>query len=63
MKTSGKWVTANDNKWQRVAILSNSSFLRIREKPNTKHPKEDSLNLKEGLEEKGDIDLRAEGSP
>ena len=56
-------MTANDNMGQRVAILSNSSFLRIREKPNTKHPKEDSLNLKEGLEEKGDIDLRAEGSP
>ena len=56
-------VTTNDNQWQRVAISANSSFFRIREEPTTKHPKENPLNLKEDLEEKGDIELRAERSP
>ena len=57
------WVTTNDNQWQRVAISANSSFFRIREESITKHPKENTLNLKEDLEEKGDIELRAERSP
>ena len=42
---------------------ANSSFFRIREESTTKHPKENSSNLKEDLEEKRDIELRAEGSP
>ena len=49
----------NDNEWQRVAISANSSFFRIREESTTKHPKDN----KEDLEEKRDIELRAEGSP
>ena len=52
MTTSG---TTNDDEWQRVAILANSSFFRIIEQSTTKHPKENSLNLKENLEEKRDI--------
>ena len=46
-----------------VARLRILRIPRIREEPTTKHPKEDSLNLKEDLEEKTDIDLRAEESP
>ena len=71
------WVTTNENEWQqvvqrlktndnegqRVAISANSSFFRIREESTTKHPKENPLNLKEDLEEKRDIELRAEQSP
>ena len=57
------WVRTNDNQWQRVAISANSSFFRIREESTTKHPKKNPLNLKEDLEEKGDIELRAERSP
>ena len=53
-------VTTNDKKWKRVAISANSSFYQMREESTTKHPKENPLNLKEGLEEKGDIELRAE---
>ena len=53
----------NDKEWQRVAISANSSFFRIREESTTKHRKENPLNLKEDLEEKGDIELRAERSP
>ena len=56
-------VARNDKEWQQVAISANSSFFRIREESTTKHPKENSLNLKEDLEEKRDIELRAEGSP
>ena len=37
-------------------------FFRIREGSTTKRPKENSLNLKEDLEEKKDIELRAEES-
>ena len=32
--------TTYDNDWQRVVILANFSFFQIREKPTTKHPKE-----------------------
>ena len=62
-------VTTNDNEWynesQQEIISGNSSsfFFRIREGSTTKHPKANSLNLKEDLEEKRDIELRAEGSP
>ena len=45
-----------------MAISANSSFFRIREESTTKHPKENSLNLKEDLEERRDIELRAEAS-
>ena len=38
------------------------SFFRIREESTTKHPKENSLNLQENLEEKRDIELREEGT-
>ena len=55
-------VTTNNNEWQGVAISANSSFFWIREESNTKHPKENRLNLKEDLEEKRDIELRAEQS-
>ena len=53
-------LTTNDNKCQRVAILANSSFFWIGEESKTKHPKKNPLNLKEDLEEKRDIELRAE---
>ena len=43
-------VTTNDNEWQRVAISANSFFFRIREESSTKHPRDNSLNLKEELE-------------
>ena len=46
-----------------VARLRILRIPRIRVEPTTKHPKKDSLNLKEDLEEKRDIDLRAEESP
>ena len=32
--------TTYDNDWQWVVILANFSFFQIREKPSTKHPKE-----------------------
>ena len=35
----------------------------MREESTTKHPKENPLNLKEDLEEKSDIELKAERSP
>ena len=44
-------------------ISASSSFFRIREESTTKHPKENSLNLKEDLEEKRDTEWRAEVSP
>ena len=56
-------VTRNVNEQQRVAISANSSFFRIREESTTNHPKENPLNLKEDLEEKGYIELRAQRSP
>ena len=45
-----------------MAISVNSSFCRIREDSTTKHPQENSLNLKADLEEKRYIELRAKGS-
>ena len=60
MTTSG---TTSDNEWQRVAISANSSVFRTREESTTKDLKENSLNPKEEVEEKRDIELRAEGSP
>ena len=56
-------VITSDNEWQRVAISANSSVFRIKEESTTKHPKENSLNPKEEVEEKRDIELRAEESP
>ena len=65
-------VTTNDikryNEWQWLTTSdasgsANSSFFGIREESTTKHPKENSSSLKEDLEEKRDIELRAEGSP
>ena len=48
-----QWVKTSDNEWynewQRVTILPNFSFSQIREEPTTKHTKENSLNLEEGL--------------
>ena len=63
--SEGQGMTTSDNEWQRVAISANSSFFRIRQKSTTKPPKENSLNpeAKEDLEEKRDIELRAEESP
>ena len=62
-----QWVTMSENEWynewQQVAISANSYVFRIREDSTSNHPKESSLNLKEDLEEKRDIELRAEGSP
>ena len=43
-----------------MAISGNYSFVRITEESTTKHPKESLLNLNEDLEQKGDIELRAE---
>ena len=48
---SGK---TSDNKWQQVIISFNflfSFFLWISDEPTTIHPKENLLNLKEGLEQ------------
>ena len=51
--------TTSDNERPFRLILR---FFRIREGSTTKRPKENSLNLKEDLEEKKDIELRAEES-
>ena len=51
--------TTSDNERPFRLILL---FFRIREGSTTKRPKENSLNLKEDLEEKKDIELRAEES-
>ena len=47
VKTSGttsdnecQRVTTNDNEWQRVVILADFSFARIKGEPTTMHPKE-----------------------
>ena len=42
-------VTKNRKDLQWVAVSVNLSFFQIREEPSTKHPKENSLNLEEGL--------------
>ena len=55
-------VTTNDNEWQGVTILTNFSFFQIREEPTTKYPKENSLNIEEGIWRMV-IELRAETSP
>ena len=39
------------SKWQQVVISANSPFYPTREKPTTKHPKDNSLDLEEDLEE------------
>ena len=51
-------VTTNDN----VVILANFPFFRITEEPTNKHPKEDRLNLVEGLD-KGLLNQVHETSP
>ena len=64
--TDNEWqrMRTNGNEWQGVDTSTNSSFFWIREnKEESKHPMENSLNLKEKLEQKRDIKLRAEGSP
>ena len=53
-------MTTSDHEWPFQLILL---FFRIREESTTKYPKENPLNLKEDLEEKRDIELRAEQSP
>ena len=65
-------VTTNDKEWQRVAqrVTTNANewlfqliflFFQIKEKPTTKHPKENFLNLEEDLWRRP-IELRAETS-
>ena len=51
-------MTTSNNEWPFWLVL----LFRIREESTIKHPKENSLNLKEDLEEKRNIELRAEGS-
>ena len=46
MRTSD---TTSDIESQGVTISVNFSFFQIREEPTTKHPKENSLNIEEGL--------------
>ena len=55
-------MTTSDKEWQRVTISANFSFFQIREEPNTKNPKENSLNIEEDLWRRP-IELRAETSP
>ena len=50
----------NENDWQRVTF--SAIFFRIGEEPTTKHPKENSLNLKEDIW-RGTIELRVETIP
>ena len=52
----------SDNEWQQVTILANFPFFQIREKPTTKHPKENSLNFEEDLW-RWPTELRAEARP
>ena len=54
-------MTTSDNEWQRVTISGNFPFFQIREEPTTKHPKENSWNIKEDLWRRP-IKLRAEAS-
>ena len=44
-------MTTSDTQWQGMAISANFHFFRITEEPKTKHPKENSLNIEENLEE------------
>ena len=59
--TSDSSDTVSDNKWQRMTTCDNEwpfqlifffFFFRINKEPTTKYPKENSLNLREDLEEK-----------
>ena len=43
-------VKTGESEWQQVVTLANFRFLRIREEPTTKHPKENTLNTDEDLE-------------
>ena len=43
--------TSSDIEWQRVAISAKFSFFRIKVEPTYEHPKENSLNIEEDLEE------------
>ena len=45
-------VTMSDNERQRMTTSGHFSSFRIRKEPTTKHPKENSLNLEEDLEER-----------
>ena len=62
--SDNKWkrVRTSDNEWQRATISANFTFPQIKEEFNTKHPKENSLNLEEDLWRRL-IELRAETSP
>ena len=42
-------MTTSDNEWQWVVTSAN--FLFLREEPTNRNPKENPLNLEEGLEE------------
>ena len=50
----------NENGWQWVTF--SAIFFRIGEEPTTKHPKENSLNLKEDIW-RGTVELRVETIP
>ena len=52
-------MTTSDNERQRVTIPANF-FFQIKEKPATKHPKENFLNLQEDLWRRA---IRAEQEP
>ena len=54
-------MTTSDNERQRVTIPANF-FFQIKEKPATKHPKENFLNFQEDLWRRP-IELRAEQEP
>ena len=43
-------VTSSHIEWQ-IVTKSDKMFFLIREQPTTKHPRENSLNLKEDLED------------
>ena len=43
--------TSSDIEWQRVAISAYFPFFQIRAEPTSGHPKENSLNIEEDLEE------------
>ena len=41
-----QWATAKENEWQWVAISAKFSFFSNKRGATTKHPKENSLNIK-----------------
>ena len=61
-------MTSGDKEWQQVTTNVNEwpfqliFFLQIKEKPASKHPKENFLNLQEDLWRRP-IELRAEQEP